>query len=207
MRGMGSNYDPNKPVDWGVVKQIWPHLLEYKRRVGLALCCLLAAKLASIGMPFVLKFLVDDLDTQQADSSLALIAVPLGLLLAYGFLRLCNVLLGEIRDTLFGRVTERAMRRVGLKVFEHLHALDLAFHLERRTGGLSRDIERGTNGISFLMRFLIFNILPTFFRVVLGHGYIVAAVQHRFCPHRIFFGGVLCVVFQGHHRLAQPVYP
>ena len=170
MRGMGSNYDPNKPVDWGVVKQIWPHLLEYKRRVGLALCCLLAAKLASIGMPFVLKFLVDDLDTQQADSSLALIAVPLGLLLAYGFLRLCNVLLGEIRDTLFGRVTERAMRRVGLKVFEHLHALDLAFHLERRTGGLSRDIERGTNGISFLMRFLIFNILPTFLELFLVMG-------------------------------------
>ncbi|MEY8247044.1 MAG: ABC transporter ATP-binding protein/permease [Bermanella sp.] len=153
-----------------MVKQIWPHLLEYKRRVGLALCCLLAAKLASIGMPFVLKFLVDDLDTQQADSSLALIAVPLGLLLAYGFLRLCNVLLGEIRDTLFGRVTERAMRRVGLKVFEHLHALDLAFHLERRTGGLSRDIERGTNGISFLMRFLIFNILPTFLELFLVMG-------------------------------------
>ena len=167
MRGMGSNYDPNKPVDWSVIKQIWPHLMEYKRRVGLALFCLLAAKLASISMPFVLKFVVDDLDTQQADSSLSLIAVPVGLLLAYGFIRLSNVLLGEIRDTLFGRVTERAMRRVGLKVFEHLHALDLAFHLERRTGGLSRDIERGTNGISFLMRFLIFNIVPTFLELFL----------------------------------------
>ncbi|OUR67757.1 metal ABC transporter permease [Bermanella sp. 47_1433_sub80_T6] len=164
---MGSNYDPNKPVDWSVIKQIWPHLMEYKRRVGLALFCLLAAKLASISMPFVLKFVVDDLDTQQADSSLSLIAVPVGLLLAYGFIRLSNVLLGEIRDTLFGRVTERAMRRVGLKVFEHLHALDLAFHLERRTGGLSRDIERGTNGISFLMRFLIFNIVPTFLELFL----------------------------------------
>ena len=170
MRGMGSNYDPNKPVDWSVIKQIWPHLLEYKHRVGLALFCLLAAKLASISMPFVLKFVVDDLDTQQADSSLSLIAVPIGLLLAYGFIRLSNVLLGEIRDTLFGRVTERAMRRVGLKVFEHLHALDLAFHLERRTGGLSRDIERGTNGISFLMRFLIFNILPTFLELFLVMG-------------------------------------
>ncbi len=167
MRGMGSNYDPNKPVDWSVIRQIWPHLMEYKRRVGLALFCLLAAKLASIGMPFILKFVVDDLDTQQADTSLTLIAVPIGLLLAYGFIRLSNVLLGEIRDTLFGRVTERAMRRVGLKVFEHLHALDLAFHLERRTGGLSRDIERGTNGISFLMRFLIFNIVPTFLELFL----------------------------------------
>jgi ABC-type transport system involved in Fe-S cluster assembly fused permease/ATPase subunit len=170
MRGMGSNYDPNKPVDWSVVKQIWPHLMEYKQRVGLALFCLLAAKMASISMPFILKHVVDDLDTQQADSSLSLIAVPIGLLLAYGVIRLSNVLLGEIRDTLFGRVTERAMRRVGLNVFEHLHSLDLAFHLERRTGGLSRDIERGTSGISFLMRFLIFNILPTFIELFLVMG-------------------------------------
>ncbi len=170
MRGMGTNYDPNKPVDWSIVKQIWPHLMEYKQRVGLALFCLLAAKMASISMPFILKHVVDDLDTQQADSSLSLIAVPIGLLLAYGFIRLSNVLLGEVRDTLFGRVTERAMRRVGLKVFEHLHSLDLAFHLERRTGGLSRDIERGTSGISFLMRFLIFNILPTFIELFLVMG-------------------------------------
>ena len=170
MRGMGTNYDPNKPVDWSIVKQIWPHLMEYKQRVGLALFCLLAAKMASISMPFILKHVVDDLDTQQADSSLSLIAVPIGLLLAYGVIRLSNVLLGEVRDTLFGRVTERAMRRVGLKVFEHLHSLDLAFHLERRTGGLSRDIERGTSGISFLMRFLIFNILPTFIELLLVMG-------------------------------------
>ncbi len=170
MRGMGTNYDPNKPVDWSIVKQIWPHLMEYKQRVGLALLCLLAAKMASISMPFILKHVVDDLDTQQADSSLSLIAVPIGLLLAYGVIRLSNVLLGEVRDTLFGRVTERAMRRVGLKVFEHLHSLDLAFHLERRTGGLSRDIERGTSGISFLMRFLIFNILPTFIELLLVMG-------------------------------------
>jgi ABC-type transport system involved in Fe-S cluster assembly fused permease/ATPase subunit len=144
--------------------------MEYKQRVGLALFCLLAAKMASISMPFILKHVVDDLDTQQADSSLSLIAVPIGLLLAYGVIRLSNVLLGEIRDTLFGRVTERAMRRVGLNVFEHLHSLDLAFHLERRTGGLSRDIERGTSGISFLMRFLIFNILPTFIELFLVMG-------------------------------------
>ena len=160
MRGMRSDYDPNVKIDWSVIKQIWPYLLEYRLRVGLALSCLVAAKLASIAMPFILKDVVDDLDTQLANSTLVLISVPLGLLLAYGFIRLCNVLLGEVRDTLFGRVTERAMRRIGLKVFQHLHALDLEFHLSRRTGGLSRDIERGTNGISFLMRFLIFNIVP-----------------------------------------------
>ena len=170
MRGMGSDFDPDQPVNWVVVKQIWPFLLEFKHRVILALFCLLAAKMASIAMPFVLKYLVDDLDGQLGDSSLAFVSLPAGLLLAYGFIRLSNVLLGEIRDTLFGRVTERAMRRIGLKVFEHLHWLDLAFHLDRRTGGLSRDIERGTSGISFLMRFLVFNIAPTFIELFLVMG-------------------------------------
>ena len=170
MRGMRSDFDPDQPVDWAVVKQIWPFLLEFKQRVILALSCLLAAKLASISMPFVLKYLVDDLDAQLSDTSLAFVILPTGLLLAYGFIRLSNVLLGEIRDTLFGRVTERAMRRIGLKVFDHLHALDLSFHLERRTGGLSRDIERGTSGISFLMRFLVFNIAPTFIELFLVMG-------------------------------------
>ncbi len=170
MRGMGSDFDPDQPVNWVVVKQIWPFLLEFKHRVVLALFCLLAAKMASIAMPFVLKYLVDDLDGQLGDTSLAFVSLPVGLLLAYGFIRLSNVLLGEIRDTLFGRVTERAMRRIGLKVFEHLHGLDLAFHLDRRTGGLSRDVERGTSGISFLMRFLVFNIAPTFIELFLVMG-------------------------------------
>jgi ATP-binding cassette subfamily B protein len=178
MRGMRSDYDPNTKIDWSVIKQIWPYLLEYRSRVCLALCCLVAAKIASITMPFILKNVVDNLDTQLENPTLTLVAVPLGLLLAYGFIRLCNVLLGEIRDTLFGRVTERAMRRIGLKVFEHLHALDLEFHLSRRTGGLSRDIERGTSGISFLMRFLIFNIVPTFLELFLVMG--ILWQQYRF---------------------------
>lgn len=170
MRGMRSDYDPNHQVDWAIIKKVWPYLLEHKGRVAIALICLVLAKLASVGMPFVLKYIVDDLDGQLGDTNLDFIAVPIGLLLAYGFIRLSNVLLGEIRDTLFGRVTERAMRRVGLKVFEHLHALDLAFHLDRRTGGLSRDIERGTSGISFLMRFMVFNIGPTFLELFLVMG-------------------------------------
>jgi len=178
MRGMRSDYDPSLKVDWSVIKQIWPYLLEYKARVSLALLCLVAAKLASIAMPFILKEVVDNLDTQLANSEFTVVIVPLSLLLAYGFIRLCNVLLGEIRDTLFGRVTERAMRRIGLKVFKHLHALDLEFHLSRRTGGLSRDIERGTNGISFLMRFLVFNIVPTFLELFLVMG--ILWQQYRF---------------------------
>ncbi|WP_368664605.1 ABC transporter transmembrane domain-containing protein, partial [Oleiphilus sp. HI0086] len=170
--------DPNREIDWSIIKQIIPYLLEYKQRIALALLCLVAAKVASVTMPFILKHVVDDLDQQLADNELSLLVVPLGLLLAYGLVRLMNVLLGEIRDTLFGRVTERAMRRVGLKVFEHLHALSLSFHLNRQTGGLSRDIERGTNGISFLMRFLVFNIVPTFLELFLVMG--ILWQQYRF---------------------------
>lgn len=170
MRGMRSDYQPDQDIDWKVFKRVIPFLLEYKARVALALLCLVAAKLASVGLPFVLKQLVDDLDQKISQPELIALSIPVGLLIAYGFIRLMNVLLGEVRDTLFGRVTERAMRRIGLQVFEHLHALDLAFHLQRKTGGLSRDIERGTNGISFIMRFMVFNIVPTFLELLLVMG-------------------------------------
>ena len=129
----------------------------------MALLCLVAAKIASITLPFILKDTVDTLSQQESVNQLVI--VPFALVAAYGMLRLANVLFGEIRDTLFGRVTERAMRRLGLKVFRHLHKLDLDFHLNRQTGGLSRDIERGTSGINFLMRFLVFNIVPTLFEI------------------------------------------
>ncbi len=191
MRSMGSDFDPNQSIDWSVVKQIWPYLTEFKRRVFLALMCLVLAKLASVGMPFVLKQVVDGLDTQMQNQ--ALVVVPIALILAYGFVRLSNVLLGEIRDTLFGRVTERAMRRIGLTVFKHLHDLDLAFHLSRRTGGLSRDIERGTNGISFLMRFLVFNIVPTFLELFLVMG--ILWQQYRFEFALIVFVSVVSYVW------------
>ncbi|MFT6154119.1 MAG: ATP-binding cassette subfamily B protein [Bermanella sp.] len=193
MRGMGNDYDPNKEVDWSIVKKIWPYLTEFKARVAIALMCLVAAKSASVGMPFILKEIVDDLDGKLSATSLAFISVPVGLLLAYGFIRLSSVLLGEVRDTLFGRVTERAMRRVGLKVFDHLHALDLAFHLNRRTGGLSRDIERGTTGISFLMRFLVFNIVPTFLELFMVMG--ILWVQYRFEFALIVFVSVVSYVW------------
>lgn len=155
-----------KNTEW--LKTLWPYLMEYKGRVLLAALCLVGAKLASVSMPFVLKYLVDGLagtDSSEIDTEDLWLWFPLGLLLAYGSVRLLNVLLGEIRDVLFGRVTERAMRRMALKVFKHLHNLSLNYHLSRQTGALQRDIERGTNGISFLMRFVIFNILPTFFEL------------------------------------------
>ena len=168
---MRSNRHPmndNTPINWRIFSQLWPYLTEFKLRVGLALLCLIAAKTASIYLPFILKYTVDELNAERAAE--AIVLVPFGLVAAYGLLRLANVLFGEIRDTLFGRVTERAMRRLGLQVFRHLHNLDLDFHLNRQTGGLSRDIERGTSGISFLMRFLVFNIVPTLFEIAVVVG-------------------------------------
>jgi len=158
------------------LKTLWPYLMEYKGRVLLAGLCLIGAKLASVSMPFVLKDLVDGLAGGTGTAGEVItpdniwLWFPIGLLLAYGSVRLLNVLLGEVRDVLFGRVTERAMRRMSLKVFRHLHKLSLDFHLSRQTGALQRDIERGTNGISFLMRFVIFNILPTLFELALVIG-------------------------------------
>jgi ATP-binding cassette subfamily B protein len=149
--------------NWRVLKKLWPFLSEFKTRVWLAISCLIGAKIASVTLPFVLKHIVDNLNLQN--TSATVMSVILSLIIAYGALRLANVLFGEIRDTLFGRVTERAMRRIGLKVFNHLHKLDLDFHLSRQTGGLSRDIERGTSGVSFLMRFMVFNIVPTLIEI------------------------------------------
>lgn len=155
-------------VHWGVLKTLFPYLLEFRRAVLLALLCLIGAKFASVGLPFILKHIVDDLDA--AGGAAATLALPLGLLLAYGAVRFGSVLFGELRDTIFGRVTERAQRRIGLEVFRHLHSLDMDFHLNRRTGGLSRDIERGNAGIGFLMRFMVFNIVPTLVEIVLVAG-------------------------------------
>lgn len=159
-------------VNWSTLKRLWPYLFEFKRRIFLALLCLVGAKVASVGLPFVLKHIVDGLDasTNVDETTAAVVALPLGLLLAYGVVRFANVMFGELRDTLFGRVTERAMRRIGLSVFRHVHDLDLDFHLNRRTGGLSRDIERGVNGISFLLRFMVFNIVPTFLEIAMVVG-------------------------------------
>ncbi|MBY5920497.1 ABCB family ABC transporter ATP-binding protein/permease [Ferrimonas balearica] len=167
MRSRTQTHVAFSEVNWGTLKSLLPYMMEFRTRVALAMLCLIAAKIASVGLPFILKHVVDSLDAKGAD---AMLALPLGLLLAYGAVRFSNVLFGELRDTLFGRVTERAMRRLGLKVFKHLHHLDLEYHLGRQTGGISRDIERGTAGISFLMRFMVFNIGPTLLEIAMVMG-------------------------------------
>ena len=153
-----------------------PYLAEFPGRVSLALTLLFIAKIAGVWLPQVLKHLVDGLSPHEG----LILTVPAALLLAYGAFRFINVLLGELRDLVFGRVAERAQRRAALKVFEHLHRLDLDFHLSRRTGGLGRDIERGVDGISFLLRFLTFNILPTLFEIALVAGILWQQYDGRF---------------------------
>ena len=149
--------------NWRVLWSLLPYLMEFRGRVVLSLLLLIAAKVAGVAMPWLLKLIVDDLDLKDISA----LTIPLLLILAYGILRFGSVFLGELRDAVFARVTERAMRRVALQVFSHLHRLDLDFHLSRKTGGLARDIERGTSGISFLLRFLLFNIVPTLFELLL----------------------------------------
>src|SRR5256885_232770 len=147
--------------DWHTVRTLLPYLMAYKGRVFLALACLVAAKLANVGVPLVLKQIVDRLPAP------AELVLPLALLAAYGAMRLSTTVFTELREFLFAKVTQRAVRTIALQVFRHLHALSLRFHLARQTGGLTRDVERGTRGISTLISFALFSILPTLVEIAL----------------------------------------
>ncbi|MAT92793.1 MAG: metal ABC transporter permease [Halioglobus sp.] len=168
MRHGNFSEQTDTPVNWRILRHLVPYLRHSRGRVTVAMLCLLAAKGAILVIPFLLKQLVDSLE--GASSATLLTSVLLGLVLAYGAARFANVLFAELRDTIFGRVTERAMREIGLRVFRHVHSLDLEYHLNRRTGGLARDIERGVTGVSFLLRFFVFNIAPTLFEIAMVAG-------------------------------------
>ncbi|HEX6004114.1 MAG TPA: ABC transporter ATP-binding protein/permease [Burkholderiales bacterium] len=157
--------------EWRVVPMLLPYLWEFKWRVVVALLFLTIAKLANVGVPLVMKQVVDSLDASRA-----VLALPLALLVMYGVLRLSTTLFAELRDVVFVRVTQRAIRRIALTVFGHLHSLSLRFHLERQTGGVSRDIERGTRGISTLLSYMLFSIIP----VVLEFALVAAVLLARF---------------------------
>ena len=167
-----SNADSRTPQrgDWRVIRDLLPYLLEYRFRVIVALSCLVAAKVANLGIPILMKELIDSLDI-KASSPQALLVVPLGIIIAYGLLRISASLFTELREALFARVTQNAVRKVALQVFEHLHSLALSFHLARQTGGVSRDIERGTRGIQTLISYSLYSILPTLIEFCLVLGY------------------------------------
>jgi ATP-binding cassette subfamily B protein len=158
--------------DWATLQTLLPYLWVYKWRVLAALGCLIGAKVANIGIPVVMKHLIDGL-TISPSNPRALLVLPLGALVAYGALRLSTTVFTELREFLFARVTQRAVRTIALQVFGHLHALSLRFHLNRQTGGMTRDIERGTRGVSSLIAYTLFNILPTLVEITLVLGYLI----------------------------------
>lgn len=169
MRAYADNdYPADHKPDWKVIAGLWPYLTEFRGRVIFALSLLVLAKLATVATPIALKYIVDYLDQNRGADMV--LWIPVWLVVAYGTLRFGSTLFNELRDAVFARVAERAMRRVSLRVFRHLHQRELAFHLDRKTGGLARDIERGTNGISFLLRFTLFNIVPTALEILMVSG-------------------------------------
>lgn len=158
-----------KRSDWGTLRKLLPYLWAYRWRVALALMFLLAAKGANVSVPILLKYLVDALDLKPGDLR-AVLVVPAGLLLAYAGLRLSTTVFTELRELIFAKVSFGAARQIALQVFKHLHELSLRFHLERQTGGLSRDIERGTRALQSLVSYSLYTILPTLIEVLLVLG-------------------------------------
>jgi len=157
---------PGPRPDWQTLSRLLPYLWQYKWRVLAALAFMVAAKVANVGVPVLLKELVDAM-TLAPGSAQALLVVPLGLIVAYGALRLSNTVFTELREMVFAKATEGATRAIAMQVFGHLHALSLRFHLERQTGGMTRDIERGTRGVQSLISYSLYSIFPTLIEVAL----------------------------------------
>jgi ATP-binding cassette subfamily B protein len=155
--------------DAATLKRLLPYLWPYRWRVAVALAFMLAAKGANVGVPVLLKEIVDGLSLQPGDPT-ALLVVPAGLLIAYGALRLSTTVFTELRELVFAKATEGAARRISLETFRHLHALSLRFHLERQTGGMTRDIERGTRAVHSLISYSLYSILPTLIELALVLG-------------------------------------
>ena len=191
MRGSPHTALPGPPArdrhDWRTIRALLPYLWAWKFRVLLALACLVTAKVANVAVPLVFKDLIDTLSVPREQ---AVLLVPIGLLGAYGLLRFSNSLFTELREIVFVRVTQRATRTIALQVFDHLHALSLRFHLERQTGGLTRDIERGTRSIGSLISYSLYSILPTLIEVLLVMGILI----HRYdAAFALITGGTLVV--------------
>ncbi len=176
--------------DWQVVKNLLPYLSAYKARIIFTVICLVMAKVANLGVPILLKQIVDAMSIQSIPK--ALLVVPVSLIVAYGLLRLSASLFSELRELIFSKVTEQAVRQVGLQVFNHLHALSLRFHLSRQTGGMTRDIERGTRGIQSLISFSLYSIIPTLIELAMVLGYFFYAYDIAFVL--VTFVALVCYV-------------
>lgn len=190
MRSLAASHSPQPEPSGGprsdgaTLRRLLPYLWQYRWRVGLALAFMAGAKLANIGVPLLLKELVDALTPAKGQPMIpglppgteALLVVPVGLLLAYGGLRFCTSLFTELRELIFAKATEGTTRQIALQVFGHLHGLSLRFHLERQTGGMTRDIERGTRGVQSLISYSLYSIVPTLLEV----GLVLALLGTKF---------------------------
>ncbi|MEI7463906.1 MAG: ABC transporter ATP-binding protein/permease [Burkholderiales bacterium] len=177
--------------DWSTLKKLLPYVWQWRYRVALALACLIAAKVANVGVPLLLKSLVDALALKPGDPQ-AVLVVPVALLIGYGALRLSITLFTELREFLFYPVAARIARRIGLETFDHLLSLSLRFHLERQTGGVSRDIDRGARSIQSLLNYLIYNIVPTLVEITLVISLLSAKFDGWFAA--ITFGALLLYI-------------
>jgi ABC-type transport system involved in Fe-S cluster assembly fused permease/ATPase subunit len=190
---MRSNYPRTaKPhgdrADFKNLRAIVPYVWEFRGRVALALSCLVLAKVANVGLPLVLKQIVDSMSAGPGREA----TLPIVLLMGYGMLRLSNSLFNELRDAIFAKVRFRAMRRLSTKILNHLHSLSLRFHLERKTGAISRDLERGTRSVSAILNYLVFNILPTSAEFVLVASLLLLNYDPKFAA--VTFGTVAVYV-------------
>ena len=168
--------EPHKQrTDFKNLLQMFPYLWAYRWRVLIALACLVIAKVATVAVPLILKRIVDSLDIEAS-----LLVLPLGLLLAYGALRLTTAIFNELRDVLFARVRYRAIQNLSTRVLEHLHNLSLRFHIERQTGSITRDLERGTQSLSSIINYMVFIILPTFVELGLVAAILLGAYALKF---------------------------
>lgn len=176
-----------KRTDWQTVQSLLPYLLQFPWRIAIAIVCLVAAKAANVGVPLLLKELIDFLTPVLSDNALlAAASMPVALLVAYGALRLCTTVFTELREFIFARVTQNAVRTLAIQVFDYLHALSLRFHLDRQTGGVTRDIERGSRAISSLISYTLYSILPTLIEISLVVGYL-------FFNYEIWFSAITAI--------------
>ncbi len=187
---MAATTSPDLPAtprsDWATLRRLFPYLWEYKWRVTLALAFMVGAKVANVGVPVLLKQLVDAMNPKGVINTQALLVVPLGLLVAYGLLRLSTTLFAELRELIFAKATEGASRSISLQVFRHLHALSLRFHLERQTGGMTRDIERGTRAVHSLISYSLYSIFPTLIEVTMVLTYLAVKFD-------VWFAGITII--------------
>ena len=172
-----ANFNTNKSNSLKVLRKLLSYLIKYKVRMGLALLALVLAKIANVAIPVVLKEIVDYLTTFQIENKnienfKGVFAVPVVLIVGYGLMRFASTTFSELREVIFARVTQSSVRDLSLQVFTHLHDLSLRFHLEKKTGSLTRDIERGTRGVSTMVNFTLYSIFPTFVEVILVIGWL-----------------------------------